>query len=151
MELFFDIQTVYICKMELFEIELFLTFELCTYAKLNCLKKNPMNEIIEFMLLLVMCYHWTQRYFLVIQIFAPWTGHIWAFIPAYCLSYIIFLGRMFWDINLKNLCEKNLFWNFCNLHNLGLEYTERILCGGLRPPQKGCPEYDIKLYLVVKL
>ena len=43
MELFFDIETVYICYMELMEIELFLTFKLSnkksyTFTKQTYLK-----------------------------------------------------------------------------------------------------------------
>ena len=34
----FDTENVYSCETELFEIELFLTEKLSTYAKLNCLK-----------------------------------------------------------------------------------------------------------------
>ena len=35
----FDIEAVYLCKTELFEIELFLNrTKLCTYVKLNCFK-----------------------------------------------------------------------------------------------------------------
>ena len=34
---------MYLCKTEQFEIELFLTLKLCTYAKLNCLKQNSFH------------------------------------------------------------------------------------------------------------
>ena len=34
---------MYLCSTELFEIEFFFTFKLCTYAKLNCLKWNCLD------------------------------------------------------------------------------------------------------------
>ena len=33
----FDIYTAYLCLTEFFEVELFLTLKLCTYANPNCL------------------------------------------------------------------------------------------------------------------
>ena len=35
-EIVFKQKKLYLWKVELFEIEVFLTFKLCTYAKLNC-------------------------------------------------------------------------------------------------------------------
>ena len=44
----FDMETVYLCYSELFEMELFLTLKLYTYPKLNCLN-------IELLLTLKLC------------------------------------------------------------------------------------------------
>ena len=40
----------FVVKTELFKIELFLTFKLCTYSKLNCLKQNCLYVKIDLTL-----------------------------------------------------------------------------------------------------